>query len=179
VVIDMQMKRNSLPFRCDSFIPEHEINIMRNSIKAEFGCVPDSLAINNSELILIETENSCRGPKLHGSKLTHWLEVFVERVAIQKQFSGHFIQLGKAGVYSDIRQVFVCTSEKNFRSIWRKVERVMNVEKCRIHRHIYYVILSKPRWINPLKHTVTLEHNEQRALELVKSGEARKRKYNT
>lgn len=178
VVIDMHIKRNSLPFRCDSFIPEHEINIMRNNVKSEFGCIPDALAINNGELILIETENSCRGPKLHGSKLTHWLEVFVERVASQRQFKGHLLQLGHTGAYSDVRQLFVCTSEKNFRSIWRKVEKVMGKEQCRIHRHVFYVVLNKPIWVNPLKSIVTLEHNERRTLELIKAGEARKRKYN-
>jgi hypothetical protein len=158
-LIDMHLKLNKLPFSCNSFITEHEQNSMRHAIVSEFGCLPDSLVFSGEEIVLVETENSCRGIKRQFSKLTHFEESFIDRVHREGSFSGHFLRMGSCGRYRDLRQLFVCTSEKNFRSIWRKVEKIMVNENQRIHRHIYYAIMPNQRWINPLKNISVFEHN--------------------
>lgn len=98
---------------------------MRKLFISHFGCIPDGFGISDNKLIMIEVENSVRGPRRHGSKLTHWLEAYADRVAREKRFSDHFLAFGKSGSYDDDIQLFVCTNHKNFHSIWRKVEKVM------------------------------------------------------
>jgi hypothetical protein len=84
VLIDLRQKRHQLPIEIDSFISEHEIGIMRKAFISHFGCIPDGLGISDNKLIMIEVENSVRGPRRHGSKLTHWLEAYADRVAREK-----------------------------------------------------------------------------------------------
>jgi hypothetical protein len=165
VLIDLRHKRNQLPLQINSFISEHEIGIMRKAFVSHFGCIPDGLGISDNKLIIVEVENSVRGPRRHGSKLTHWLEAYADRVARDKKFSDHFLALGQAGSYDDVIQLFVCTNHKNFRSIWRKVEKIM--KQNRIYSHIFYLIAEKQYWVEPLKHSEFMEHNEQQTKQLV------------
>ncbi|MDC2891503.1 replication-relaxation family protein [Psychrosphaera algicola] len=158
-LIDLRHNRKNLLFTLDLFISEHEIGTMRKDFAAHFGCVPDGLGITGDTLVMIEVENSVRGPLRHGSKLTHWLESYADRVNQEKKFSGHFLPLGIAGQYDDVIQLFVCTNHKNFRSIWRKVENVMR--QHRIYSHIFYLVADRQYWVNPLKQAIFLEHNEQ------------------
>ncbi len=117
-----------------------------------------------NKLVMVEIENSVRGPRRHDSKLTHWLESFAERVHQERRFADHFIQLGNAGQYEDVIQLFVCTNYKNFHSIWRKVEKVML--KHRIYSHIFYLVAEKQYWVEPLQHAQFMEHNEQQSKQL-------------
>ncbi len=164
-LIDLRHNRLNLPVTIDRFISEHEIGTMRNAFSSHFGCVPDGLGISGNKLVIVEVENSVRGPRRHGSKLTHWLESFAERVHQERRFADHFLQLGTAGKYEDAIQLFVCTSQKNFRSIWRKVENVM--QQHRIYSHIFYLVADKRYWVEPLQHALFMEHNEQITKQLV------------
>ena len=165
VLIDLRHNRLKLPITIEKFISEHEIGTMRNAFASHFGCVPDGLGISGSKLVMVEVENSVRGPKRHGSKLTHWLETYADRVNQDTKFADHFLRLGSAGKYEDVIQLFVCTSHKNFRSIWRKVEKVM--QQHRIYSHIFYIVAEKQYWVEPLQKTIFIEHNEQQTVDLI------------
>ena len=164
-LIDLRHDRHDLPFIIDQFISEHEIQTMRSGFVSHFGCVPDALGIADNKLVMIEVENSVRGPRRHGSKMTHWLESFTDRVHREKKFADHFLPLGSAGNYDDVIQLFVCTNQKNFRSIWRKVENVM--QQTRIYSHVFYLIAKQQKWRDPLRHSLFTEHNERVSLDLV------------
>lgn len=163
-LIDLRHNRLNLPVTVDQFISEHEIGTMRNSFAEHFGCVPDGLGISGDKLIMIEVENSVRGPRRHGSKLTHWLETFTDRVYREKKFKDHFLPLNNAGEYDDVIQLFVCTSQKNFRSIWRKVEKVM--QENRVYSHVFYLVMGNKKWVEPLRNTHFMEHNEKQTKQL-------------
>lgn len=165
-LIDLRQNRLDLPIIIDQFISEHKIGTMRNAFSSHFGCVPDGLGISGNKLVMVEVENSVRGPKRHGSKLTHWLETYSDRVVREKNFSGHFLQLGHSGDYDDVIQLFVCTSYKNFRSIWRKVEKILL--QNRIYAHIFYLVIDKNYWVDPLKSGVFIEHNESHTKRLAR-----------
>jgi len=165
VLIDLRHKRHQLPLQINNFTSEHEIGIMRKAFVSHFGCIPDGLCISDNKLVMVEVENSVRGPRRHGSKLTHWLEAYADRVVREKKFSDHFLALGQAGKYEDVIQLFVCTNHKNFRSIWRKVEKIMH--QHRIYSHIFYLVAEKQYWVDPLKHSKFMEHNEQQTKQLV------------
>ncbi|WP_165385562.1 replication-relaxation family protein [Pseudoalteromonas phenolica] len=164
-LIDLRHNRLNLPVTIDQFISEHEVGTLRNAFASHFGCVPDGVGISGNKLIMIEVENSVRGPLRHGSKLTHWLETFTDRVYREKKFTDHFLPLGKAGEYDDVIQLFICTSQKNFRSIWRKVEKVM--QQNRIYSHVFYLVADKQYWVEPLRHAQFMEHNEQQTKALI------------
>lgn len=165
-LIDLRHNRLNLPITIDQFISEHEIGTLRTAFASHFGCVPDGQGRSGNKLIMIEVENSVRGPRRHGSKLTHWLETFTDRVYREKKFKDHFLPLGNAGEYDDVIQLFVCTSQKNFRSIWRKVENVM--QQNRIYSHVFYLVADKQCWVDPLMSGVLLEHNESHTKNLAR-----------
>jgi len=164
-LIDLRHNKHNLSLSIDRFISEHEIGTIRNAFASHFGCIPDGLGISGNKLVMIEVENSVRGPRRHGSKLTHWLETFTDRVYREKKFSDHFLPLGNAGQYEDVIQLFVCTTQKNFRSIWRKVEKVM--QQHRIYSHIFYLVADKQYWVEPLQYAQFMEHNEQQTKALI------------
>ncbi|NMH61273.1 replication-relaxation family protein [Alteromonas ponticola] len=162
ILIDLRHNRHNLPIALDHFITEHELGRMRTAFANHFGCIPDGFGIAENKFVMIEIENSVRGPRRHGSKLTHWLEVYAERLHHQTRFSGHFLALGSAGSYQDVIQIFVCTNEKNFRSIWRKVETVM--QHHRTYSHVFYLVMKKKHWVSPLNGALFMEHNERQVL---------------
>lgn len=110
---------------------------------------------------MVEIENNVRGLRRYGSKLTHLLNEYTKR----GDFLITFLQLGSAGKYEDAVQLFVCTSKKNFRSIWRKVENVM--QQHRIYSHVFYLVADNKYWVEPLQQAQFMEHNEQQTKKLV------------
>ena len=188
VLIDIRRARLKLPF-CDPdsgfvLMSEHEMRPYRKSINAHLGCIPDGLVKVDSTMLVIEVENSVRGPARHGSKLRQegnkleaWLPPYIERLRSQGRYSDHLLPLGKNGEYSDAKEIFVCTSEKIFRSIWRKMRGLLG-QFNKETGYFYYIILNKQLWVDPLRsdNIQILEHNSQEAVQLVAVGEERTRR---
>ena len=188
LLIDIRHRRIELPFEISDeqiFMCEHEMQPVRKDLNSHFGCIPDAIVNHAGELLVCEIENSCRGPARHGSKLRQegnklqdWLPIYIERMQSYGQFSDHLLPLGNQGSYDDAREIFLCSSEKVFRSIYRKMRQLMG-QFSQLEGVIYYIVMNKQSWIEPL-HTSNikiLDHASAEAVQLVAVGEERTRKY--
>ena len=187
VLIDIRNNRLPIALEGSSYVlmNEHEMKPFRRLLNEHFGCIPDSLIKVDTTMIVVEVENSTRGPARHGSKLRQegsklegWLPVYIERLRSQRQYSGHLMCWGNTGYYSDAIEIFVCTSEKIFRSIWRKMYKLLG-QFNDLDNFIYYIVMNEELWIDPLRasNVKILEHNSSEARQLVAVGEERTKGY--
>jgi DNA-binding MarR family transcriptional regulator len=175
----------------ETFITEHDIGKLENTIMRVMQCVPDAIALTTDrKLIVIETENTGRGKKNHGSKLTHWLEVFAQRYEDEGCYSASLWDLFPELItydeaedrmtfpdFEDVEQVFVCSNEKNFRNIYYHVQRATS-EYTSVRDNItYYVIYtdSEKKWDNIFEEVMhdsydVLVHSEPETAERVAEG---------
>lgn len=145
------------------FLCERDTDMKFNSLKNTFGCTPDSLIMHQqNQMMMIEVENSRRGAARHGSKfhagndnkhasnkIYAFVPTYVERLQLQGNYNGNYAAWGCDGFFDDLIEVFVCTEPRNFRSVWRLVEKIAGKNGVKAG-HIYYVVLRQKRWIDPL-----------------------------
>lgn len=189
----LELQRSNLPMPEEmSFInnldvswtlPEHEMQGLRRDLNSHFGCIPDGLLMSGRDLLLVEVENSVRGVARHGSKLGEqgnklesWFPTYFERVLSEGKFAGTFPPFGKRGEYDNVWQIMVCTSEKIFRSIWRKLDKMMS-DSADQGNEICYVVMKKPLWVDPLRpsNIRVMIHNDPDTVMAVYAGEMRRR----
>ena len=173
LLIDIRHRRIEMPFDVSAeqiFMCEHEMQPVRRDLNGHFGCIPDALVNHAGELLVCEVENSVRGPARHGSKLRKegnklesWLPVYIERMQSDGQFSDHLLPFGRQGSYDDAREIFLCSSEKVFRSIWRVMRNLLG-EFNDVEGYFYYIVMRKESWIDPLRasNIEIYEHTDER-----------------
>lgn len=148
---------------------------MANSI---FQCVPDSLAItSDGTLIIIEVENSSRGLSQHRGSLTHHLAVAAEQHDKYGYYSSDLRNLFCAPhkkdqftSFDNVEQVFICSSEKIYRNIWRKVEAVTEDYPSFRENVSYFVMPNKKKWNNVFDGIEPIFHDEVGSRNRVKDG---------
>ena len=140
-------------------------------------------ALMLEELLIFEIENSRRGVQRHGSKyglgqisnklavnkMTNFLPTYIDMVLREGSYQTDLGFLGSQGTFADTREVFVCTDERIFRSIWRMVDELiqMHIEQYQTNREqlkgrFVYVLMLSEQWIDPLReeNIRVLEHHE-------------------
>ena len=154
---------------CEEFISENEI-IKKNSMYLSyFGSVPDCLAVTTDKrLVVIEVENTYRSTQWHGPKLRDWLNTCADRYERDGFVADEYPK--PIGRFEDVEQVFVCTSELNFRSMYRMVERALG-ELSYFKDNISYWVIPNVIWVNPALSGELLVHGEPETAERVKKGE--------
>jgi hypothetical protein len=154
---------------CDYFITEHEISNKESMYLSNMGCVPDALAVTTDKrLIVIESENTYRSRNWHGPKLYSWLYACADRFEREGCFSDEYPR--PIGRFEDVEQVFVCTNELNFRSMFRMVERALEHFEA-FKQNISYWIIPDKTWVNPVSTGELLLHDDVKTVERVKKGE--------
>lgn len=186
ILIDVSQGRLRLPFQVGEkplFFSEHETNKARHGMFESLGCIPDGILKAENQLLIFEIENSRRGVQRHGSKyglgqisnklavnkMTNFLPTYIDMVIREGKYQTDLGFLGSQGSFSDTREIFVCTDERIFRSIWRMVEELLqrHVEEYETNRNalkdrFIYVLMKSEQWIDPLhKDNIRiLEHHE-------------------
>jgi hypothetical protein len=169
-VIDLMSDRiNFHNLDCDYFITEHEISNKESMYLSYMGCIPDALVVTtDGQLIVIESENTYRSTKWHGPKLYAWLHTCADRFEREGCFKDEYPK--PIGKFCNVEQVFLCTDEINFRSMYRMVERALeNFEAFKVN--ISYWVLPVKTWVNPVSVGELLVHDESETFERVKKGE--------
>lgn len=163
--------------------PEHELSHLSAEFNAHWGYIPDSLSVcyhryeteeeneygdyeyvykDRVAILIGEIENSCRGKVRHGRKLTHWLEPYSSRLAVNAEFDGTFCKED----YHQVDMMFVSSEEGIFRNIYRKISAIFKEIRT---RNIYHLVIpNKPQkryWIDPLESADLLIHNNTEVIE--------------
>lgn len=156
-------------FICDYFITENEISSQESMYLSSMGCVPDALVMTEDRrLIVIESENTYRSTNWHGPKLYSWLYTCADRFERDGCFADEYPR--PIGKFEDVEQVFVCTDELNFRSMYRMVERSLeNFDGFK--ENISYWVIPSETWVNPVLTGELLLHDDVDTFERVKKGE--------
>lgn len=193
ILIDVSQGRLRLPFQVADrplFYSEHETNTVRHGMFESLGCIPDGILKAENQLLIFEIENSRRGVQRHGSKyglgqisnklavnkMTNFLPTYIDLVIRQGKYQTDLGFMGNQGTFADTREIFVCTDERIFRSIWRMVEELLqrHVEAYETSRNalkdrFIYVLMKSEQWIDPLRkdNIKILEHHDPSARQML------------
>lgn len=153
----------------DYYITEDEISNKESMYLSTMGCVPDALAVTTDRrLIVIESENTYRSSGWHGPKLYSWLYACADRFEREGCFADEYPR--PIGKFDDVEQVFVCTNELNFRSMFRMVDRSLEDFEA-FKQNISYWVIPVETWVNPVLTGELLLHDDVETFERVKKGE--------
>jgi hypothetical protein len=154
-------------FEMDLFLSESELLADCENVDKHFDHLPDAIIKDMEQNILfcVEVENSKRGDFNHGRKLSGWLFNYLQEVGSE----GCYLRNHKNGQaeppfkkksyrsHSDVFQIFICSNEEIFRSIYRQVNILMkqlNYSKevgDRLQDRVFYFILHETKaWANPI-----------------------------
>jgi hypothetical protein len=154
------------------YFSETEVNLKQSTIFNTLGCVPDALLYDDNQMFVFEIENSRRGKLHHGlkygignldnkeatSKAIAFLPAYIEKLVREGSFQVTDGFVGRANVFTNVREVLVCSDESIFRSIWRLVEVLVRLHCSKygsdrdiIEGHITYIVLNERRWVDPLQ----------------------------
>jgi hypothetical protein len=154
----------------DLFLGESELLADSLKVDEHFGTLPDAIIKDTRQNVLccIEIENSKRGDFNHGTKLSGWLHNYFHEVSSngvycrnhkndrpEKPFSKYSYKS-----HSDVFQIFVCSNEEIFRSVYRQVN--ITIKKLKLtdealrllnDRVFYFVLHETKAWANPITRT--------------------------
>jgi hypothetical protein len=163
--------QNQLGNYCfDLFLGEGALLADGFEVDKHFGTLPDAIIKDTKQNMLccIEIENSKRGDFKHGTKLSGWLHNYLHEVS-NKENNGVYCRNHKNDKpeapfskysyksHSDVFQIFVCSNEEIFRSVYRQVN--ITIKKLTLSdkalrlledRVFYFVLHETKAWANPI-----------------------------
>ena len=154
-------------FDFDLFLSESELLSDCFEVDKHFNTQPNLIIKDTEQNILccVEIENSKRGDFSHGTKLSGWLHNYLHEVASngcylrnhKNEKPEHPFSKYSYKSHSDVFQIFVCSNEEIFRSLYRQINilmRTFNISKktsIHLEDRIFYMVLHETKaWANPI-----------------------------